>query len=79
MTYGVMPTRDEFDDAFDKKCGAGGTYKISNDRGGRDGDWDNRLLWHLLHEQMVAYNEEENEEAGDFVSAVLSTLGFEWI
>lgn len=76
MTYGVMPSYSKFQDAFDAETG--GQYSISNDRHGRSGRYDARELWRLLSAELEKW-EAGNEEAGDFVSAVLSTLGFEWI
>lgn len=75
FSYGVLPSRDEFDDAFDWECSSTGRYKISNDRHGRNGNFDARELWHLVNSEV----KDGSDESLDFVSAVLSTLGFEWI
>lgn len=76
-TYGVLPPYDEFLAAFEDEVESG-TYAISNDKGGRDGDYSAPQLWKLIETEMERF-ELGDEEAGDFVSAVLDTLGFEWI
>lgn len=79
LSYGQMPTRDQFDRMFARQCGEDGRYLISNDKGGRDGDYTASQLWKLLQVEVSEFNNNEGDENGDFVSAVLSTLGIEWI
>ncbi len=78
MTYGILPSRADFDAAFEREC-PDGTYSIRNDKGGADGDYTASKLWALVKESAELLNDDGDEEAGDFASAVLSTLGFEWI
>ena len=85
MTYGTLPDEREFGRAFREHCPSG-KYEISNDKGGRDGSYGVSRLYELLEDQLSKWAGSEveggdggDEEAGDFCSAVLSTLGFEWI
>jgi hypothetical protein len=78
MTYGVMPSWTEFEAAFDREV-PGGTYRIRNDKGGADGDYTARKLYELVKAQARDHELGLDDEAGDFASAVLETLGFEWI
>jgi hypothetical protein len=78
LTYGVLPSYEDFEEAFDAEV-PNSTYQIRNDRGGADGDYTARQLYSLVKEQTELFNEDGDDEAGDFASAVLSTLGYEWI
>lgn len=84
MTYGVMPTREEFDAACaepDEDCG-----KSVDDLGFSFGN-DPRIGTDILTTSELwggaprARGEWEagDEMAGDWCSAVLGCLGFEWV
>ncbi len=92
MTYGTLPTRDEFDAAFDAETD--GTYRV--DLNSRDGDildwidvdvdvngtWDADDAWAVLTALVACWqsgDEYAGEYAGDVASAILATLGFEWV
>ncbi len=92
LTYGVMPDRSMFNIAFAYEC-PDGSYKInlnSNDAKVVDefalssGRWTCEALWFALREindtdPSQFQNDEMMERAMDVVSAILYTLGFEWI
>jgi hypothetical protein len=91
MTYGAMPSRDEFTSAFDRECPDG--YEIQLNRtdsraveGFRldDGSLSESDLWFALREINDADPREfgdceQHERAMDVVSSIMFTLGFEWI
>lgn len=80
LTWGVLPSREEFDMAFDLEQ-PDGIYSIRNARGESDGpavadgDYSSDELWSFL-EAAVAGGD---ERAKNFASQVLQSLGFEWI
>ena len=77
MTYGGMPTRDDFDQAWECHVGKN-TFSFRNDK--RVGDWD-ATATELWDEMQKAHAEFENgsEAAGDWLSSVMWCLGYEWI
>lgn len=84
MTYGVMPSLEEFDAACaepDDECGKSVDdlgFSFGNDpRIGTD-TLTGAELWNELRK---AHGEWEagDEKAGDWCSCVLGCLGFEWI
>ncbi len=93
MTYGVMPTLEQFQEAFDRECPKG-TYNIQLARSDSaavedfklgDGDWTALQLWEAINE--IVHFQPGYEQAAkwrhdqvmDLVSSILDTLGFEWI
>ena len=78
MTYGVMPSREEFSEAFGDEVYFAfgndprvGTAKLTEDE-----------LWDELQKALAVYEESDypySEAAGDWVSTVLDVLGFEWV
>lgn len=77
MTYGNLPSKAEFEKAFDKEVPSG-KYRFGNDeRFGNDSVTSNELYKEL--ETAVEEYEDGDDAAGDWASAVLSTLGFEWV
>ena len=84
MTYGLMPSREEFDTACaepDSECGKSVDdvgFSFGNDE--RIGT-DALTSGELLEELQTAREEweEGDEKAGDWCSAVLGCLGFEWV
>lgn len=77
MTYGILPSYDMYSEAFDKVVD-GFYYKIRNDKRVGNVNLTKRELWMLLSEAVADWNDGD-EDAGDWASVVLSTLGFEWI
>ena len=78
MTYGNLPSKIEFEFAFDWEC-QGSKYVISNHRVLGHREYSGPELWELLVELVNAWNYEGDEEAGELASSILETLGFEWI
>lgn len=84
MTYGVMPSREEFDTACaepDEERGRSVEelgFSFGNDE--RIGT-DTLTSGELWEELQRAHDEWEagDERAGDWCSAVLGCVGFEWI
>ena len=84
MTYGVMPSLEDFDAACaepDEECG-----KSVDDLGFAFGN-DERIgtdtltgteLWNELQKAQAEF-EAGDEKAGDWCSAVLGCFGFEWV
>lgn len=82
MTYGVLPSFEEFSVAFDE-CVNGDKYRFRNMKSNFVGDEDlpKDALWELLQDLVAVHNSDDvsSEEAGDLASSILSTLEFEWI
>jgi hypothetical protein len=81
LTYGVMPSQTLFEAAFDHHI-KGGYYSFRNDKRVGNSNYSSSGLYQEL---VDALSEGEDmpdsnwEETQDWVSCVLSTLGFEWI
>lgn len=74
MTYGVLPTREQFSEAFDRECprgqynirlGASDSRTVDGFKLG-DGDWTESQLWDAIQEivnaSQVAPDEETQSE-----------------
>jgi hypothetical protein len=95
MTYGVLPTEDEFRAAYDATELRDGLFHFGNDK--RLGNcalnctelWNEVCKAHTEYEQGPAEqtdDDSDNEESlkaadetGDWLSRVLGCFGFEWI
>ena len=84
LTYGVLPGKQAFLDAFARKCPDG--YRIRAGAGCLfDGDWflsederrtyDAEELWDLLSFLVQSNLDDRHQEASD----LLYSLGFEWV
>lgn len=93
MTYGVLPTREAFGEAFDREC-PGGTFRVNLNVRDSDAvewvgipvdpyaDWDADEAWAALNaltESWAAGDPYAGEKCGDLASTILQILGFEWI
>ncbi len=94
MTYGTLPTREQFDEAFDRECPEG-TFSFGNDPYVGNDKLTASQLWREIATQYATCEDGEHfeecpgdgdcqghcpcEEAGSWCSAVLGILGFEWI
>lgn len=78
MTYGTLPNRNEFIAAFDEVCADTGRFEVRRDPFHGDHDFTSEGLWAALK---LAVSDFENgrDAAGEWASAVLSVLGFEWV
>jgi len=83
LTYGVLPTYDEFVDAFAGDLGEGGVYQIRNCKRCGNVDLTCDELWEYLNGAVAEFHDAQcddtQEWAGDWASAVLQTLGIEWV
>lgn len=87
MTYGTLPTFEQFDSAFDAAELRDGRYHITlgaadsraceNFRLG-DGEYTADQLYAACKEIVEAWNA-EGTDAMDLVSGIIETLGFEWV
>mgnify|MGYP001585749417 CR=1 FL=1 len=82
MTYGVLPSYDEFTDAFYEVV-EGSRFSFGNDpRVGTD-SLSAKELWAELQRAVNEYetnnDDDEADAAGSWASDVLGVLGFEWI
>jgi hypothetical protein len=87
MTYGILPTREDFNAAFELECPAG--YRISLGLSdslackgfllGVDGLWPADGLWAGITQIVSSRKRVRSEERMALVSSILETLGFEWI
>lgn len=79
MTYGQMPTREEFDAAFEEIC-PDGYFKFGNDPIYGDSWVTASDLWAKMNSIMEsAIAPDEDAEQVDWVGDVLNVLGFEWV
>lgn len=82
MTYGVLPKRQAFADAFDSATEGRSTYdmvvKGKHPKEVATGDYTEDQLWEMVKALKRAW-ENGDEDAGDWASGILTTLGFEWI
>ena len=74
MTWGTMPTYEEFVDAFDEEVDRA-TYRITNDPTGYDGEYNPAKLYDMVEKLKDSKDEKEQ----DLASSIMQTLGFEWI
>lgn len=95
MTFGVMPTREEFDEACrehdpedpPEACVADQGFRFGNDPRVGDAHLTADELWEELQRAFAEYQAVDGssddggdpERAGDWCSSVLGQLGFEWI
>lgn len=84
MTYGVMPTREEFGAAWaepDEECGKSVDdlgFSFGNDERIGSDTLTGTELWREVEKARAEW-EAGDEKAGDWCSAVLGCLGFEWV
>lgn len=78
MTYGTLPSRRE----FIRACGSREIYRIAGrpaERDGVAGEYTCQELYGLVKRLTREWNENGDDNAGDWASDILGTLGFEWI
>ena len=77
MSWGVFPSRKDFNRAFDEEV-PGLRYRIRNDSIVGDDDFTASELWALCR-KLKRRADRGNDAAGDLASAIMESLGFEWI
>lgn len=75
LTYGVLPTREEFQRRFAEEC-PGGRCVVHEDRR-LPGDCTFDELWQEILRAHGEYRAGSGD-AGDWLSGTLSCFGFEW-
>lgn len=89
MTYGTLPTREEFDAAFERECPKGFNVMLGATDSEAcdgfnfgDGTYTADELWDVIT-RVIAYWEcgpaGEAEAAMDLMSSAMRILGFEWV
>jgi hypothetical protein len=90
MTFGVMPTREQFDEAW-RKTGEEASelrsdcFHFGNDKRLGTDVLTQDELWNELVKARAKYDRLDGEindfpdEVGDWISSVLGQLGIEWI
>ena len=86
MTYGVMPSREQFDAACrehdpddpPQACVAEQGFRFGKDKRVGDAHLTPDELWAELGRAKAEYDAGD-EASGDWCSSVLGCLGFEWI
>lgn len=82
LTYGVLPTREEFETAFDQYV-PGIRFEFDNDPRVGTCELTASELWQELEDAVGAWESaryhKTREAAGQWCSAVLSVLGFKWV
>lgn len=87
MTFGVMPSREEFDAAWGDVAGGDERFSFGNDPRVGNCQLGSGELWDELQRARAEYDAVdgssddggEPESAGDWCSSVLGCLGFEWV
>ena len=74
MTFGKMPSKKEFNAAYERELGSR-EYNIRNCKIVGDASYDCDELYRLVK----ALAKSNNDEKQMLVSGILFTLGFEWI
>ena len=81
MTYGTLPGRRAFLDAFNRETG-GADYRIESRGEMADyidsGEYAASDLYKIVEDLAEQWNEGD-DEAGSVASSILETLGFEWV
>jgi hypothetical protein len=83
LTYGQLPTRLQFRQAFERAV-PDGVYGIRAGAGAASdpfnlaGDYTHSELWGTV-KKLVEKWEDYDEEAGEWASSILGTLGIEWV
>jgi hypothetical protein len=82
LTFGVMPTREQFAECFSREV-PGGVYRIRNDKLMGDADFDEQELWDEINEHVSAPDWlntlGDDTSIESLISCILYTLGIEWI
>lgn len=76
-TYGVLPTKEQFDKAFEVQCPEG--FKVGNDKLYGNHTFSCEELWSAVLHRTKLFLEEGDDISGDWASCVLYCLGFEWV
>ena len=76
MTFGTVPNRDYFTEAFFTKTD--GSFLFENDSRVGTNEFSEKELWLELNNAVKEW-ESGNENSGRWASSVLEHLGFEWI
>ncbi len=85
MTYGEMPTREQFDQAWDAqgidKFTFGNDPIMGNDSLTRDELWDKlQWVWNEYADKLGGMGlGDDPEKQGSWLADVLSCLGVEWV
>jgi len=78
MTFGVLPSVEDFYSQFKKVCESG-RFSFRNDLYVGNDSLSTSELWDLVQTMVADYEETSSEEIGNWCSCVLQVLGFEWI
>jgi len=73
-SYGVLPQKIDFIEAFERECPEG-HFKFERDRRVNNAAFSCEMLWREICEATL----ETSDESLQWVSDVLSVLGFEWV
>jgi hypothetical protein len=88
MTFGEMPTRDQFDSQFQRFEDQNGIdlFRFGDDKRLGNCSLTRNELWAELEKVHAEYStlladdgEDDPEDVGQWLSCVLEVLGFEWI
>lgn len=81
LTYGVLPTEEQFDQAWDETFAESlkNTFGFRNDPRVGNAELTQSELWKELQQATKENNEDGNEEAGSWASGVLGHLDVEWV
>lgn len=90
MTWGTLPSPEDFEDAFSEICGEGGDYSIREGaaagtlpEGVCSGDYNSAQVWEMLEwltaDANLGGDHDPGGRKGDLASGILGTLGFEWV
>ena len=77
LTYGQLPTEQQFFYHYDSTVGVNGVYKIRGETH-LAGDYDAEDLWDLVTELTNLWHDGD-DDAGTDASSILETLDIEWV
>jgi len=78
LTYGVLPTQEQFDAAFERECSSG-AFRFGNDPRVGTCALTASELWRELVKARAEWDKDHNETPEGWISGVLYSLGFEWV
>jgi hypothetical protein len=83
MTFGVMPTFEEFETAFQASCPQG-VYRLKHgvpkNKPIEEGEYSVSQLWDQINILVTPpWDLEKDNSAINWASTIMHTLGFEWI
>jgi hypothetical protein len=79
LTYGELPPYEVFEQAWEGDLGPDRRFEVRNCKRFGNESFDCKEMWAELNQCVREWENDGPDEAGDWASCVLETLGFEWV